>query len=109
MLAVVGGELYLLDRPALPVRQVFRLQPLEELQHARQALLVVDILDGRMPAWRIGRHVVLQGNGDIDQFARHGVSSLVFLLCLRVPAASIPPRPGSSTCRSFRRRVRWYR
>jgi hypothetical protein len=73
MRAVVGRELHLLDRPALPVRQVLRLQPLEELQHARQALLVIDVLDGRMPARRIGRHVVLQGNGDVDQFARHGV------------------------------------
>ena len=33
MRAVVGGELHLLDRPALPVRQIFRLQPVEELQH----------------------------------------------------------------------------
>ena len=80
MRAVVGGELHLLDRPALPVRQIFRLQPVEELQHPRQALLVIDVLDGRMPARRIGRHVVLQGNGDIDQLARHGVSSLVIVL-----------------------------
>ena len=76
MRAVVGGELHLLHRPALPVRQILRLQPVKELQHTRQALLMIDILDGRVPAGRIGRHVVLQGNGDIDQFARHGVSSL---------------------------------
>ena len=80
MRAVVGGELHLLDRPALPVRQIFRLQPLEELQHARQALLVIDVLDGRMAARRIGRHVVLQGDGDVDQLARHGVSSLIVLV-----------------------------
>ena len=80
MRPVVGGERYLLHRPALAIRQIFRLQPVEELQHPRQALLVIDILDGRVIARRIGRHVVLQGNGDIDQLARHGVSSLVFFL-----------------------------
>jgi hypothetical protein len=80
MRAVVGRELHLLHRPALPVRQVFRPQPLEELQHPRQALLVIDVLDRRMPARRIGRHVVLQGNGNIYQFARHGISSLVIVL-----------------------------
>ena len=80
MRAVVGGELHLLHRPALAVGQIFRLQPVEELQHSRQALLVIDVLDRRMPARRIGRHVVLQGNGDIDQFARHGVSSLDVLV-----------------------------
>src|SRR5437773_8469933 len=42
MRAVVGGELHLLDRPALAIRQVFRPQSVEELQHARQALLVID-------------------------------------------------------------------
>ena len=91
MRAVVGGELHLLDRPALPVRQIFRLQPVEELQHPRQALLVIDVLDGRMPARRIGRHVVLQGNGDIDQFARHGVSSLDVLVVLDVAGSGLLP------------------
>src|ERR1700744_686591 len=71
MRAVMGGERDLLHRPALAVRQVFRLQPLEELQHARQALLVVDILDGRMIAGRIGRHVILQWHGNVDQRSRH--------------------------------------
>jgi len=57
MRAVVSGERDLLNRPALPVREIFRLQPLEELQHARQALLVVDILDrgGDFPADRPAR------------------------------------------------------
>ena len=73
MRAVMGGELHLLDRPALPVRQILGLQSIEELQHARQALLVIDVLDGRMAARRIGGHIVLQGNGDVDQLARHGV------------------------------------
>jgi len=43
-------------------------------------------------ARRIGRHVVLQGDGDIDQFARHGVSSLLFFGGLRWPL-SRPCRP----------------
>src|SRR5882762_5664818 len=72
--AVMGGELYLLDRPALSVRQIFGLQSVEELQHARQALLMIDVLDGGMPARRIGRHVVLQRYGNVDQLSRHGAS-----------------------------------
>src|SRR5213592_3415192 len=99
MRAVVGGERYLLDRPALPIRQVFRLQPVEELQHARQALLVIDVLDGRVAARRIGRHVVLQGNGDVDQLARHGGSSL----CVLVACCRQTLRPETyASCRSTR-------
>src|ERR1700688_197498 len=69
--AVMGGELHLLDRPALSVRQILGLQSLEELQHARQALLVIDVLDRGMPSRRIGRHVVLQRHGNIDQSSGH--------------------------------------
>src|SRR4051812_29130589 len=69
--AIVGGELHLLDRPALPIRQVLWLQSLEKLQHARQPLLVIDVLDGGMPARRIGRDIVLQGHGNIDQSSGH--------------------------------------
>ena len=86
--AVVGRELHLLDRPALAVRQILGLQPLEELQHARQALLVIDILDGRMSARRIGRHVVLQRHGNIDQSSRHGVSSEFLIVFYRLPRMS---------------------
>src|SRR5258705_9194851 len=73
--AVVGGEIYLLDRPALSVRKILGLQPLEELQHARQTLLVIDVLDRGMPARRIGRHIILQWHGNVDQLSRHGASS----------------------------------
>src|SRR6202048_530435 len=69
--AVMGGELHLLDRPALSVRQVLGLQPVEELQHARQALLVIDVLDGGMPTRWIGRYVVLQRHGNVDQSSGH--------------------------------------
>jgi hypothetical protein len=31
---------------------------------------MIDVLDGGMIARRIGGHVVLQGNGDVDQLAR---------------------------------------
>src|SRR5690242_14412650 len=71
MRAVVGGERDLLHRPTLAIRQVLRLQPFEELQHPRQPLLVVDVLDGRMIAGRIGRHVILQWHGNVDQLSRH--------------------------------------
>src|SRR6476646_8622268 len=39
--AVVSRQLHLLDGPALPVWKIFGLQSLEELQHARQALLMI--------------------------------------------------------------------
>jgi len=71
MRAVMGGERDLLDRPALTIAQILFLQSLEELQHARQSLLVVDVLDGRMVAGRIGRHVILQWHGNVDQLSRH--------------------------------------
>jgi hypothetical protein len=36
---------------------------------------MVDILDGGVIARRIGRHIVLQGYGYIDQLARHAALS----------------------------------
>src|ERR1700716_1085693 len=75
---IVGGELHLLDCPALPIRQTLGLQSIEELQHAWQALLVIDVLDRGMSARRIGRHVVLQRYGNIDQLSCHGASSRIF-------------------------------
>src|SRR5579883_2650300 len=42
--AVMGREVDLLDRPALAVGQILRLQPIEELQHPWQPLLMVDML-----------------------------------------------------------------
>src|SRR6476619_5703244 len=78
--AVVGGELHLLDRPALPVRQILRLQSFEELQHARQALLVVDILDRGMASRRIGRPIVLPRHRNIDQSSGHARFPARFLL-----------------------------
>ena len=63
---------------------------------------MIDILDGRVIARRIGGHVVLQGNGDIDQFARHGISSLLFLRLALAAVAAVPPDPsGGLNCRSF--------
>src|ERR1700748_526825 len=88
MCAVMSREIYLFDGPALAVWQILRLQSFKELQHARQALLVIDVLDGRMVAGWIGRHVVLQWNGDVDQLSRHGVASNV--VCLQPRAVHIP-------------------
>ena len=44
---------------------------LSDPEHPRQTLLVIDVLDGRMSAGRVGRHVVLQGHGNIDQPSGH--------------------------------------
>src|SRR5580658_10375653 len=68
----MGRELDHLDGPALAIRKILRLQSVEELQHAREALLVIDILDGGVSSRRIGRHIVLQRYGNVDQLARHG-------------------------------------
>src|SRR6266446_8393376 len=87
--AVVGGKIYLLDRPALSVRKILGLQPLEELQHARQALLVIDVLDRGMPARRIGRHVILQRHGNVDQLSRHGAFSVILVISAVV--VPLPP------------------
>jgi hypothetical protein len=38
MRAVVGGQRDLLDSPALAIQQIFRLEAVEEPQHARQAV-----------------------------------------------------------------------
>src|SRR3954465_1190805 len=88
MRAVVGGQRDLLARPALAIRQILRLEAVEELQHAGQALLVIDVLDRRVIARRIGRHVVSERHGDVDQLPRHGPSSgwsILFWSILRGP------------------------
>src|ERR1700724_3006816 len=69
--AVMGRQLHCLHRPALSVRKILGLQALEELQHAGQALLVIDVLDGGMSSGRVGRYVVLQGDGNMDQSSGH--------------------------------------
>src|SRR5438874_3396996 len=104
--AVMGRQLHLLDGPALAIRQILRFQSLEELQHARQALLMVDILDRRMPARRIGWHVVLQRHRDVDQFARHGVFP-VFLYgsLLRYSYASRKPARSRNARSVVRNRI----
>src|ERR1700685_4192600 len=96
MRAVVSGERDLLHRPALAVRQVLRLQAFEELQHARQSLLMVDVLDGRMIAGRIGRHVVLQWHGNVDQLSRHCALLRFLLLQAWTPNSLAAVRPRIS-------------
>src|SRR5438552_9886657 len=104
--AVVGGELHLLDRPALPVRQILRLQPFEELQHARQALLVVDVLDRGVASWRIGGHVVLQRYRDINQSSGHSCFLGDFCCFLSMSQASHAlARDSFMTCNSLLRRL----
>src|SRR5882762_9972494 len=81
--AVMGGELHCLHRPALTVRQIFSLEAFKESQHPWQALLVIAVLNHRMDARRIGRHVILQWHGNVDQLSRHGASSGRFDLSVR--------------------------
>src|ERR1700754_3853775 len=99
MRAVMGGERDLLDGPALAVRQVLRLQSLEELQHARQPLLMIDVLDGWMVAGWVGRHVVLQWHGNVDQLSRHCACSVSYAWT-PYSLAAVRPRM-SSFCSSL--------
>src|SRR6476646_5494659 len=96
--AVVGGELHLLDRPALPVRQILRLQSFEELQHARQALLVVDILDRGMTSRRIGRHVVCSGTE--MSFSRLAICVSLESFCCFLSTSRTLRRPDARPCSS---------
>jgi hypothetical protein len=48
MSAVVGRELDLLHRPALTIGQIRCRQSFEKLQHARQAPLVIAVVNRRM-------------------------------------------------------------
>jgi hypothetical protein len=77
MSAVMGRKLNLLHGPALTIRQILGLQPREEVQHRREALLVVNVVDPRMIAGRICRHVVVQRHRNVDQPARHDMFSSV--------------------------------
>jgi len=81
MRRIVGRQRDLFDGPALAVRQVLPPEAVEELQHARQALLVIDVLDRRVIARRVGRHVVFERHRDIDQRPRHGHSLEMVRCC----------------------------
>src|SRR5216684_8898922 len=83
--AVMGRQLDRLHRPALAVRQIFSLEACKETQHPRQALLVIAVLNDGMDARRIGRHVVLQRHGNVDQLSRHGASSVIFVSAVVEP------------------------
>jgi hypothetical protein len=78
--AVMGRELHRLHRPALSVRQIFGPEAFKESEHARQALLVIVVLNDRVDPRRIGRNVILQRHGNIDQLSCHGASSRFFVL-----------------------------
>ena len=64
--AIVGGDGDTLDRPALPVRQVFGAQPRKEGQKIAEALLVADIGDRGNLDRRVGGNVVGEGDRKID-------------------------------------------
>ena len=69
--AAVRRQLDPFDRPAFAVGQFLDLQPREELADLLGGLLVIEILDARAVARRIGHHVVLQRDGNVDHRARH--------------------------------------
>jgi hypothetical protein len=66
MRAVVGREFDPLDRPAFAVRQVFALQAGEEFLQHRDGVAVSQICDRGFETRRVGGHVVLQGDREID-------------------------------------------
>ncbi len=104
--AVMGGELHLLHRPALPVRQIFRLQPVEELQHPRRGPA-----GDRCTGWSDARPADPPARRFAGERRYRSVCApwrflaRVFFLQADVlrqrPTAA---RPGSSKCRSFRLR-----
>jgi hypothetical protein len=57
---------------------VFSLEAFMEAQHLRQDPRVIVVPNGRTEPRRIGRHVVLQRHGNIDQPLRDSASSGVF-------------------------------
>src|SRR3982074_2180643 len=87
--AVMGRQLDRLHRPALAVRQIFSPEAFKDTQHPRQALLVIAVLNEGMNARRIGRHVVLQRHGNVDQLSRHGASSVILVISAVV--VPLPP------------------
>jgi hypothetical protein len=76
--AVVGRELNPLDRPTLPVRQVFFLQPGKERQDLRKALLVIDVFDPGAKSRRVRGDVILKRHGNIDQATDHCLLLLIW-------------------------------
>ena len=61
------------EAPAFAVGQVFFLQPGKEFEDVGGGRLMIEILDRRPVARRVGGHRVFQRNRDVDDFARHGV------------------------------------
>jgi hypothetical protein len=72
MRAVVGGQADVLDRPALAVGQVLLLQAGKEAGDLAGRLLMLVIADLGRKRRRIGHHVVLEIDRQIDEAARHG-------------------------------------
>jgi hypothetical protein len=69
---VVGGEPDPFDRPTLAIGQILLAQAGKEFDDVARRLAVGKIIDvGPVPRW-IGRDIVLQWNGDVDQLAWHG-------------------------------------
>jgi hypothetical protein len=72
--AAVRRQLDPFDRPAFAVGQFLDLESREELADLLGSLLVIEILDARAVARRIGHHVVLQRDGNVDHRARHRIA-----------------------------------
>jgi hypothetical protein len=84
--------------------RVFNLEAFKEAPHLRQDPLVIVVPNGRTDHRRIGRHIVLQRHGNIDQPSRDNASSGVFSsseLSRRCILPSRNPAPAAQRQPSF--------
>jgi len=72
MCAVVGADVDPLHRRVLAVGQVAHLHA-HILRHLRRALVMVDVIDLRQHVRRVAGDPALQGDGNVDQSASHGL------------------------------------
>ena len=70
--AGVGGQPYVFDRPALPVRQIGRLQSGKEAAYLGNGVAMRSVVDLRTIAGRVREPAVLQMDGEVDEGSRHG-------------------------------------
>ena len=92
---VMGGEPDPFDRPSFAVGQVLLAQAGKELDDICRGLPVSEIVDLGPIAWGIGRDVILQRNGDVDQFACH-MSSPRGSCCRVGELLAVPVTVGSA-------------
>jgi len=84
--AVVSGQLHQLHRPAFSVGQILFLQAGEERRDLLESVVVAEVLNLRRKGRRIGQHVVLEVDRQVDELAGH-------FFFLRLRAAVVETRP----------------